>query len=268
MNGLRKCFTRGLAFVLILQIVASSSVQAAPSRTCVTLLQDRFLSQSIDVRKVDHLPLRNHLIPRSAMFPNSDEVLFGIKDGDSGHAYLVVGNTRYDGNISPAPVKVKHGVKTLSPGILFRFRGISPESMAMVQNHFKTLSDGKSTSLTCHHGACEELAAGGLALAGTARSERASDLVRRIVENGFVDSTGAPVRVEIYQTGPARLEDAYKNIRWRETKHLYGTWFYLGAAGGFVSLLFLTTLLEDKKPNAKAVIDVGTEAEPETDGKQ
>jgi hypothetical protein len=234
--------------------LAAVPAYADSSELCVNLLRQNFRGREIEIKSVTNLPTRSGFAYRSILFPNTNEVLLGIQEGAQRHAYLIVEGTRYDGNFLKSPVSVNHRTIAFPSGIVMRFMDIHPKSQMTLRNHFASLTSGHSYAATCYHGACSELAAGGLTLGkDSSRSlpKRPSEILKKIIDEGFFDTTGERVKVEIYQTSPETLESIYSTLRKRENNHLIQhafTWTLVAASAGGIVTLAIIAANEDEEP--------------------
>ncbi len=202
-------------------LILGLSLDASAKPPCFSLLQENYGGSTLKIISVSDIPL--HLkdgvyhFNSTSIFPNTSEVLLGIQH--DGHAFLTVGDVRYDGDISPLLGKVRttngwHQISTL-----IRFKGMSITSQRTLYNHLRGLSGNALYSTSCFHGVCQRLQHVGVQLAtaqGNQLPQRASDILSAILTRGFVDGNRSPVSVEIYRTNTTRLDEIYGRVYRKE----------------------------------------------------
>lgn len=178
------------------------------------------------------------------LFGNSQEALLGI--GQSGHSYLVVGNVRYDGEIFAGFGTVRTNSTLISPGTVIRFKDLAPETIDALKNQ---LMQGKGKLLwssNCYSGACNQLKASGIRLAG-GQPLLPSSFFKRMFTKGFVDSTGKPISIEIYRTDNTSLDQLYRHLQNVQRKVLSSSSYKIGIVVSASSILIVACLTREPK---------------------
>lgn len=177
------------------------------------------------------------------VFSNPEhEVLLGFSRS---HAYLVAGNTRLDGTIF-GPVRIDHPrvAGKLDSGATVRLKGLSAGTVETLSRYLNA-QKGKA-SFTCVKALFSALDAGaGISLAYEPRVPfRLRGILERVLQEGLVDSSGAPIAVEIYIRGVSTLDalaqdHAFTDLaQTRKWTTLSGAVVVAAMAGSIVYLVF------------------------------
>lgn len=181
----------------------------------------------------------------------TDDVLLGF--APYGHAYLVSGDVRMDGNVFGWKTTANSHMAELDTGIIIRIKKSDFDNARL-----KRYDD--THQLSCGKAACSALAkAGDIFVAGDKSSFYSPyTMLQAIFKNGFRDGAGNPIPHDIYYIGkfdlPAtlrRVEESSVRIR-KEVSVKYGM-IGSGTAVITASLLYFFGMTDDEP--AKAPID-------------
>jgi hypothetical protein len=190
---------------LIALLIISTATAASPRSECI---EEEFQDSIYNVTRLTGLQRKKNS-RRFYTMPNlKGRVFFGLEHG---HAYLMVDGKRYDGGaLYLFPGKFNNKSTSVGRGHLFELLGLSPDKISELQSLQKYL-DGVPAG-TCINQVCNLLDQAGI-LAGNNPGIRPSELVRSILEEGFIDqATGKRIPVQIYSIGNTTLQKQYDFI--------------------------------------------------------
>ncbi len=236
------------AMILIPGLLVSGAVRAdlACGSSCAGCYEklETFRGREVKVQQLDPSRFAHGEVRLGDLFGDPKSELIVGWSGPA-HAYVMTANARFDGEMFFAGGRANLGDNSIDPGVFFRFKGLPQETVDQVRSEirriFERQIDGRPpASATCVAGACKVLKAGGIQVAGPFGDDvLATRTFTRMIKNGFVDSSGKPVQVEIYRTHPRSLDNLQakmKDFENDQLKRLSTPFIALattGAASGF-----------------------------------
>ena len=210
-----------MGFVFIFRIITALLLAQlwAGNGSCPTHAQRlrrvtyEVFNQRVSVKQPKH----QEELDLGRLFGGRDQVFLGLQP--NGHYYLMVGNVRSEGDMLSTYAEISVGESpSPSPGYLIRFPRIPRKQVRQWIATMSRRTHVNGFRISCVHSACTALRDGfGIRIAGSSGPDvLLTPALRRILENGFVDAKGRPVRIEIYQTSsevvsPERLAERYKS---------------------------------------------------------
>lgn len=176
-------------------------------------------------------------------------VLFGLSY--VGHAYLVVGDLRFDGNIWPHPGSVKRR-RVGDAGLVLKFKDLPTEHVARLRSMMEANVGRPIFTLDCISSTCKILEDATGLVPGKGRRVLSSQVVKRILEDGFRTPEGMPAQIDAYWVGPFSPSTLTGEVSKMQTDALGNgaVLIAMGATGvmmvGVMGWLAAKTLLESK----------------------
>ncbi len=163
------------------------------------------------------------LEPRKLFESFQDELVIGITEPR--HYFAWIGGKQFDGDIIKMPLAGAIPQKT-GRLMLVRFPDLPPETIAKARSVMERHM--KSATLTCVHSACRILHESGIQLAdGKGEPVFLGEGFERILQHGFKDKYGRPVRAEVFfHSASSTIDQLYSELtrtdrvltRWTEKR--------------------------------------------------
>lgn len=212
-------------------------LNAAEQTSCITqALQEMIADQPIRIIEDSSIRGSSRTVRIKDLFGGQPQVLLGIQT--NGHAYLIVGDTRYDGEFLSSRGRVRTQVSTLSDGTIIRFKNLSPATIEALRQQLISKKDEMIWSSSCYSSACKQLEKGGIQL-GKGNMVLPTTFFKSILTHGFVDSSEKPIPIEIYRTQTASIQKIYRNLRIVQTKKILAMNLIVAIVGEYFYLFFV-----------------------------
>ena len=210
----------GFSFSLILTLLVIGGARAETCDSCSSCYEklESFRGKPVTIRQIDPSRFPGGEVRMGDLFENPESELILGWSGPA-HAYVLSGNMRFDGEMFFQAGRSNIGDSTIDNGVFFRFKGLPQESVDKVRYEIRRIFsrqiDGHPpASITCVAGACKVLKAGGIEVGGPfGDGILATRTFARMIENGFVDSRGKPIEVEIYRSHPRNLDNLHSKMK-------------------------------------------------------
>lgn len=208
---LRKFLSISLAVVTLLEAALYPIVvEADEEPSCVwRVLDEKFGEKNLRIIDASSVNKKGDFVKLNELFGENPEVLLGITP--SGHSYLTVENVRYDGEAFTHFGAVRSHVSMVNDGIILRFKDLPPATIESLKKNLLAKAGKRLWSSSCFSGACNELQRVGIRLED-GKPLLPATFFQRIFHNGFVDSAGSPIPLEIYRTDPTSINEIHSTL--------------------------------------------------------
>ncbi|MFK7822622.1 MAG: hypothetical protein AB8G05_00580 [Oligoflexales bacterium] len=206
-----------------------------------------YLSQSNDSSHIIDLTsyIEDALIPLEA-FSNRQELILAFSPHQY-HTFVVAGDFEFHGVIYPGKGSYRLiRDKAFRSGFFIRFPNLKIANIVRTKQYIKLMDRHKSE--LCMHAALEVLARGADINLKKKKVHNLSSLVKEILKNGFVDSKGNKIPIQIYRSYHKDMETIFGGIRRIELLYyIPGFLGYIGAKLGRISKNKSTHFLEEQE---------------------
>ncbi len=169
------------------------------------------------IEEVIGLEFRDNKIPILKVAPEFNkktDFAVGITM-DGIHSYLLIGNSRLDGDI----FKMAHlstRTSMVSPGFIFHYKGNDPKAIQGAKEYLKHFAkkNGKSSffTQTCYQGVCKALQDGAEIKLPGRQTLWGTEIFNSMFDSGFLKHGTEKIDYDIYVTRQNSISDSYFNL--------------------------------------------------------
>lgn len=245
-----------LSFFYFCNLLAYGNSCPDVSRLVVEKFSD-FNIEYIHLERADGKPIADIRDLQTFAGERADGLFLGI-DKEVGHFYLMLNGRRVDAYGAPPFLRIRVREKaSYHPldGLLIKFSDFSPSEVAGFMNELAGRFDG-AWGATCVNASCGILQSIGVDIGGVTKAFLPTRAMDRIFSQGFFDSQGRPLKIEIYRIGsptgylnePQTIAQLRKHFRSSELEFAEAAGFkaaMLSLASGTLYILLSRTVLAD-----------------------